>query len=117
MLTDAEKLAFRAVLAELDERKPDAMDQIWLVTREIGFAAVVELVERAKKVHAEGGMLRKDGQRRTLGGVWFQLVHDQLGHERFREITGTRWRRLKNRRKRWAAQDAERAAAELEKTG
>ncbi len=39
-----------------------------------GQTAVGELVAAAQDVQANGGMMRQDGQPRTLGGVYFQLA-------------------------------------------
>jgi len=118
MMTDAEKLAFRAVVAELGERGADTLDQIWLLTTAYGFAFVCRHVERAKEVQAAGGMRRADnGQPRTLGGIFFQVVKSELGPEQFRAVTLSHWRRAKLRRKRWLARKAAQAQAEAAAAG
>jgi len=91
--------ALREIYLALDEQNPDAHDCIWRVSKAMGIDFVRDCVERAKEVHAQGGLERPNGAgQRTLGGVFFVVLKETMGIEAYREITLTRYRRLVLRR-------------------
>lgn len=71
----------RQLASELGEDQRDPLDQIKLVVRKLGPEAANELAARAKTIHSSDGMTVADGSRpRTVGGVFFQLARQELGH-------------------------------------
>ena len=71
----------RQLADELGEDQRDPLDQIKLVVRKLGPEAANDLAVRAREIHAGDGMSVADGSRqRTIGGVFFQLARQELGH-------------------------------------
>jgi len=52
----------------------------------LGLEVVQAVVTDAQTTEANGGLLRKDGQRRTLGGVFFALLRDRCTPEQRKRI-------------------------------
>jgi hypothetical protein len=107
----------KAVVSDLGERwKLDGADTIFLLAKAYGVPFVEAFAARAKEVHAAGGLLRPDGQPRTLGGVFFALVKEELGADTVRALTGGCWglakRRRAHKRERMAEKAARAAAAD-----
>lgn len=75
------------VAVELGETQRMPRKYIQRFTKRFGRAFVLRHLECARAVEASGGLLRKDGMRRTLGGVFFQLVQAELGVPLFMEVT------------------------------
>jgi hypothetical protein len=61
-------------------------DLIWRVVKVIGAERARTLLGQTLEIHAHGGMPRLDGQgQRTLGGIYFYLVKEQVtAKERYR---------------------------------
>lgn len=55
--------------------------QIGRVVEAIGPEIALELLERTLALEAAGGLLRRSGQRRTPGGVFFKLVEESVTPE------------------------------------
>jgi hypothetical protein len=72
--TDIDELA-----AALDESEAKPLADLQRVIEHIGVDRARQLVDRAREVDAEGGMLTCDeSRRRTLGGVFFQLAREHI---------------------------------------
>ena len=70
---------------------------IWRIIRAKGVDFARRHLEEAQQVHAMGGMQRWDGQgTRTLGGVWFALVRQTMGHWEFYRVAYT-WQQNQKR--------------------
>ena len=66
-----------ATSRHLDEPSPAKQHTLTAIAYHIhtqGKTAVNGLVYEAQATHANGGQTRHDGERRTLGGVFFQLA-------------------------------------------
>ncbi len=75
------------IAAQLDETEEDPIQQIRRAVRLLGEHRVRTIVARALDVEAAGGMMRADGsQKRSLGGVFFTLMRDDLGSKDFYRI-------------------------------
>ena len=88
--TDARQ-ATRAIAAEiaaqLGETEPEPLQHLYRAVRNLGEDRVRALVTQARVVEETGGMLVPDGsRRRTLGGVFFSLVRDEVGRKEFYRI-------------------------------
>src|SRR5262249_556792 len=61
----------------------------------LGVEATWALVQEAQAVEAEGGMYTQDGRRRTLGGVFFQLVERALSEDEWKDLGNPlKWQRV-----------------------
>jgi CspA family cold shock protein len=68
--------------ADLGETSAQALSQLRRVIKELGPEAARHYVAEAQRVEAAGGLLIPDGsRRRTLGGVFFVLVRQNLTDE------------------------------------
>jgi len=66
------------IASDLGETAGQALGQIRGIVRVLGEERARQLVQHAKAVEEQGGMLVPDGsRRRTLGGVFFKLARDQ----------------------------------------
>jgi len=74
------------IMAELGETERIPHVQIRRAIEELGLEVVQATVIEARTTEATGGLLRKDGQRRTLGGVFFQLLRDRCTPEQRKRI-------------------------------
>ncbi len=75
------------IAAQLDETSEDPIQQIRRAVRLLGEHRVRTIVARALDVEAAGGMMRADGsQKRSVGGVFFTLMRDDLGSKDFYRI-------------------------------
>ncbi len=75
------------IAARLGETEEDPIRQIRRAVRLLGEHRVRTIVARALDVEAAGGMMRADGsQKRSLGGVFFTLMRDDLGSKDFYRI-------------------------------
>src|SRR3712207_5184876 len=73
--------------AQLGETEKPPRAQIRQILQTIGPARTQAFVDQALEVEASGGMLLPDGSRkRTLGGVFFRLVRDQVSEAERRAI-------------------------------
>src|SRR3712207_6490154 len=73
--------------AQLGETEKPPRAQIRQILQTIGPARTQAFVDQALEVEASGGMLVPDGSRkRTLGGVFFRLVRDQVSDAERRTI-------------------------------
>lgn len=62
------------IAALLGESDPVPMEQIQRIVARLGAERALAFAQRAVAIEAAGGRLRRDGERRTLGGVFFRLV-------------------------------------------
>ncbi len=75
------------IAAQLGETEEEPMRQIKRAVRILGEHRVRTVVARALDVEAAGGMMRADGsQKRSLGGVFFILMRDDVGRKDFYRI-------------------------------
>ena len=75
------------IAARLGETEEEPIRQIRRAVRILGEHQVRTVVARALDVEAAGGMMRADGsQRRSLGGVFFILMRDDVGRKDFYRI-------------------------------
>ncbi len=75
------------IAAQLGETEEEPMRQIKRAVRLLGEHRVRTVVARALDVEAAGGMMRADGnQKRSLGGVFFILMRDDVGRKDFYRI-------------------------------
>ena len=66
------------IASDLGETAGQALGQIRGIMRVLGEERARQLVQQAKAVEVQGGLLVPDGsRRRTLGGVFFKLARDQ----------------------------------------
>jgi hypothetical protein len=82
------------IAALLKETAPDPRRQIRRIVAKLGPARAQALAQEALRIEAAGGQVIPDGsRRRTVGGIFFQLVKQQTGGRR----TRTRRQRALNR--------------------
>src|SRR3712207_1783997 len=95
----------RQIADQLGETEKTPLAQIRRMLQTIGPERTQAFVDQALKVEASGGMLLPDGSRkRTLGGVFFRLVRDQVSEAERRAIWPyPRWQQRKQRQKAQAA--------------
>ena len=75
------------IAARLGETEEEPIRQIRRAVRLLGEHRVRTIVARALDVEASGGMMRADGsQKRSVGGVFFVLMRDDLGRKDFYRI-------------------------------
>jgi len=75
------------IAAQLGETDEEPIRQIKRAVRILGEHRVRTVVARALDVEAAGGMIRADGsQKRSLGGVFFILMRDDVGRKDFYRI-------------------------------
>jgi hypothetical protein len=75
------------IAARLGETEQEPIRQIKRAVRILGAERVQSVVARALDVEAAGGMMRADGsQKRSVGGVFFTLMRDDLGSKDFYRI-------------------------------
>jgi hypothetical protein len=75
------------IAARLGETEEEPIRQIRRAVRLLGEHRVRTIVARALDVEAAGGMMRADGsQKRSVGGVFFTLMRDDLGSKDFYRI-------------------------------
>jgi len=75
------------IAVQLGETEEEPIRQIKRAVRILGEHRVRTVVARALDVEAAGGMLRTDGsQKRSLGGVFFVLMRDDVGRKDFYRI-------------------------------
>jgi len=75
------------IAARLGETEEEPIRQIRRAVRLLGEHRVRTVVARALDVEAAGGMMRADGsQKRSLGGVFFILMRDDVGRKDFYRI-------------------------------
>jgi len=75
------------IAAQLGETEEEPIRQIRRAVRLLGEHRVRTVVARARDVEAAGGMMRADGsQKRSLGGVFFILMRDDVGRKDFYRI-------------------------------
>ena len=63
-----------------------ARGQIKRIVRTIGEERALALLQQALEREQQGGLLLPDGKRRTLGGVFFGLVKEQVSPEECRQV-------------------------------
>lgn len=67
------------IASALGEHEDKPLRDLQRVLDHIGADQARELVERARSIHAQGGMLTRDESRtRSLGGVFFQLTREYI---------------------------------------
>jgi len=75
------------IAAQLGETEEEPIRQIKRAVRILGEHRVRTVVARTLDVEAAGGLMRVDGsQRRSLGGVFFILMRDDVGRKDFYRI-------------------------------
>lgn len=92
----------------LDERRIDLVNA---VVTTLGLERAQAFLEETKRVEAAGGMITKNEQRRrTPGGVFFQLIKDQVTKEERKAIFALEQKKKKKKKKRSAAKLSEQRA-------
>lgn len=92
----------------LDERRIDLVNA---VITTIGLERAQAFLEETKRIEAAGGMITKNEQRRrTPGGVFFQLIKDQVTKEERKAIFALEQKKKKKKKKRSAAKPSEQRA-------
>jgi PHAX RNA-binding domain len=87
------------IAERLGESAPQAVALIGRIIRAIGPDAAQQLVERAVATEQGEGMLTDDGsRRRTLGGIFFVLVKQQLREQGQDDLAGRLFPRRQQRR-------------------
>jgi hypothetical protein len=77
----------RQIADQLSERDPTPLKQIRRILQTIGPERTQAFVTQALEVEANGGMMLPDGSRkRTLGGIFFRLIRDQVSEEERKAI-------------------------------
>ncbi len=75
------------IVTQLGETEEEPIRQINRAVRILGEHRVRTVVARALDIEAAGGMMRADGsQKRSLGGVFFILMRDDVGRKDFYRI-------------------------------
>jgi len=75
------------IATQLGETEEEPIRQIRRAVRILGEHRIRTVVARALDVEAAGGMMRADGsQKRSLGGVFFILMRDDIGRKDFYRI-------------------------------
>src|SRR5690242_19464474 len=89
-----DKALVAQLAAELGETAAEAQVLIKKVVRTLGAERTRRLVDEAKAIEADGGMLVPDGsRRRTLGGVFFKLAKERASPEERARIWSPKKRR------------------------
>jgi len=70
----------------LGETERKVLAQLYRAVDVLGVEIVQAVVAEAQQVEANGGLLRRDGQRRTLGGVFFYLLRERCTPEQRKRI-------------------------------
>ena len=92
----------------LDERRIDLVNA---VVTTLGLERAQACLEETKRVEAAGGRITKNEQRRrTPGGVFFQLIKDQVTKEERKAIFALEQKKKKKKKKRSAAKLSEQRA-------
>ncbi len=91
VMTTQDKATINAITeeiaAQLGETEEEPIRQIKRAVRILGEHRVRTVVTRTLDVEAAGGMMRADGsQKRSLGGVFFILMRDDVGRKDFYRI-------------------------------
>jgi hypothetical protein len=81
-----EKQQAWALIGELHETKGGSKAQLYRVVEVLGIEMVQTLLAETRAIEATGGLLRKDGERRTIGGVFFSLVQNRCSKEQYKRI-------------------------------
>jgi hypothetical protein len=91
----------RQIAETLGEREAQPFAQIRRILQTIGPERTQAFVEQALDIEATGGMLLPDGSRkRTLGGIFFRIVRDQVSEEERKAIWPYQtWQQRKQRGK------------------
>jgi hypothetical protein len=77
----------RAIARQLGERDRVAVECIRRIADLIGMDGAQALVDQARRINANGGMVTHDGRRRrTLGGIFFFLFNQSATPEQRRDI-------------------------------
>ena len=75
------------IAKELGEKSRKPKRQIFLIVKRCGVEFAQKLLDDAKAIQNDGGMLTQDGKRqRTLGGVFFHLARQRIPPEIRQEI-------------------------------
>ena len=83
------------IAALLNETAPDPRRQIRRIVAKLGPARAQALAQEALRIEAAGGQFIPDGsRRRTVGGIFFQLVKQQTGGRRTRSRRQRTMKRL-----------------------
>ncbi len=93
------------IAEQLGETDTTPRRQIWRILHTIGPERTQAFVEQTLEIEANGGMILPDSSRkRTLGGVFFRLVRDQVSEDERRTIWPyPTWKERKQREKTQAA--------------
>ena len=88
---EAAERAVHLIAAELGEETATPFYQIMQIIELRGIDFARRCLAEAEAIHANGLMLVADGSRsRTLGGIFFRLVREQLSPEEKRLVFGRR---------------------------
>jgi Mg-chelatase subunit ChlI len=82
------------LVQSLGERTARARAQLAAVLSVLGPSVCRDLLLRTRALDARGGLLRRDGKRRSRGGVFFHLARERLSLNERRIIFGRLQRRL-----------------------
>ena len=74
------------IAQELGETKPAALGQIKGIIQTIGDERALAMLQQAREVEQQSGLMLPDGKRRTPGGVFFRLVKEQMTPEERRQV-------------------------------
>ena len=87
----------RRIAERLGEQGDYPLGQIMKLVTRYGAAQVQAWLEQALAIEAQGGQQTPDGQRRTVGGVFFVQVKQQIGRRTYRKLMRRRLRRSRRR--------------------
>jgi hypothetical protein len=74
-LKERRQQTVKTLASELGETKPSVLSQLHAIVKKLGCEQALHLLDEARQVEANGGMMIKNGsRRRTFGGVYFVLV-------------------------------------------
>ncbi|GAC1533657.1 MAG: hypothetical protein NVS2B4_13900 [Ramlibacter sp.] len=86
MLEANDRQQAQAIMRELGETERKVLPQLYRAIDVLGSEVVQAVLAEARETEAGGGLLRKDGERRTLGGVFFALLKTHTTREQYKRI-------------------------------
>ncbi|MBA3946165.1 MAG: hypothetical protein H0X37_16575 [Herpetosiphonaceae bacterium] len=86
MLETNDKQYAQTIMRELGETEHNVQGQLYRSIEVLGLEVVQAVLAETRETEANGGLLRKDGERRTLGGVFFALLKTHTTREQYKRI-------------------------------
>lgn len=83
LLTSEDALLATSISETLNEKE---IDLIHSIIQFKGADFALNILGKVQKITAEGGLLKKNGEKRTPGGIFFQIVKDSCSKPEYTQI-------------------------------